>query len=170
MTHLPVLHNIYLTGLQLFQTFLFVNVVTIQPTYRDIYRCVILSIVTFCQMRHINRNKLTGIWRHVSASCCVVLCRVVLCRVVCYVVLCCVVSCFVVSCRVVSCRVVFATHSLQVFTSLLLYTKLDAVLKILLLKLDRRHPLTYHQIGRPWCKLSNCAFVLSCTYWCTVCV
>jgi hypothetical protein len=35
-------------------------------------------------------------------------------------------------------RVVFATHSLQVVTSLLLYMKLDAVLKIFMSELDRR--------------------------------
>ena len=61
MTLLPVLHIIYLTGLSLFQTFFFGNVVTLQPTSRDIYRCVILSILLVCQMKHINLNKLTGI-------------------------------------------------------------------------------------------------------------
>lgn len=52
-----------------FRLFFFVNVVTIQPTPRDIYLCVIQSIVLVCQMKHINRSKLSGIWRHASASC-----------------------------------------------------------------------------------------------------
>jgi len=45
-----------LTGLSLYQTFFFVNVVTIQPTSPDIYQYVILSNVLVCQMRYINKK------------------------------------------------------------------------------------------------------------------
>ena len=63
--------------------------------------------------------------------------------------------------------VVFATHSPQVFISLLLYTKLDAILKIFLSELHSRHNLLYHQIGTPWCKR---AYVLIARTGDTLCV